>query len=315
LSVLLHIGYHKTATSWLQGHLFKHPESPLRTVGKKKVDAPARQIIRARPLEFDAAAVRALFEPQLRRISDAGLLPVVSNERLSGHPSSGGYDSKEIADRLAAVFPEGRVLIVVREQRSVIHSVYKQYVLAGGPLSFEQFVEAPVDPGDRVPGFDFRFYEYHHLLDHYRDRFGPDSVLVLAYEQFVRDPRGFVRAIGEFAGRQFDDALIEALPYGSMLKRTPSAVVIEATRVGNRVARRSQYNPAPFVDSPWLSGHLRKLARGRALATIVPRGVAGRKDDALRREVAEAVGDRYRESNGITAELSGLDLGGYGWAL
>jgi hypothetical protein len=122
-----------------------------------------------------------------------GLLPVVSNERLSGHPSSGGYDSKEIADRLAAVFPEGKVLIVIREQRSVIQSVYKQYVLAGGPSPFGRFVDAPADPADRVPAFDFRFYEYHHLIRHYQDRFGGGSVRVLAYETFVQDPAEFVR--------------------------------------------------------------------------------------------------------------------------
>jgi hypothetical protein len=314
MSVLIHIGYHKTATSWLQGYLFKHPDSPMRTVGKSKADAPARAIIRTRPLEFDAAAVRALFEPKLQKITDAGLLPVVSNERLSGHPSSGGYDSKEIADRLAAVFPEGRVLIVIREQRSVIQSVYKQYVLAGGPGSFQQFVEVPVDQADRIPGFDFRFYEYHHLLRHYRERFGAESVLVLPFDSFVRDPAAFVKAIGRFAGSPLGDGLIESLPFGSKLKRTPPAVVIEATRWGNRVARRSQYNPAPLVDSPWLSGHLRKLARRRVRA-LVPRRLADRSDDALRRAVAEAVGDRYRESNRVTAELTGLDLGGYGWAV
>src|SRR5262245_6185327 len=120
----------------------------MRALGKSRADAPSREIIRIRPLEFDAAAVRATFEPALRKIRDQGLLPVVSNERLSGHPSSGGYDSKEIADRLAAVFPEGRVLIVIREQHSVIESVYKQYVLAGGPSPFELFVDAPADPAD-----------------------------------------------------------------------------------------------------------------------------------------------------------------------
>lgn len=313
MTVLLHVGYHKTATSWLQEHLFKHPDSPLRTVGKKKVDAPAREIVRARPLEFDAEAARAGFEPRLEQIRAEGKLPVVSNERLSGHPSSGGYDSKEIADRLAAVFPEGKVLVVIREQHAVIQSVYKQYVLAGGPSSFAGFVDGPVDPGDRVPGFDLRFYEYHHLLLHYRDRFGEENVLVLPYEAFVRDGHGFVRTIGEFAGRPLDDALVAALPFGRMLKRTPSATVVEATRWGNRLTRRSQYNPAPLVDSPWLSDRWRAFARGGTFERLVPRRVVDREDGTLTQAIARTVGDRYRESNRITAELAGLDLGGYGW--
>jgi len=314
LSVLLHIGYHKTATSWLQRHLFRHPESPMRALGKSRPEAPSREIVRIRPLEFDPPTVRATFEPALRRIRDRGLLPVVSNERLSGHPSSGGYDSKEIADRLAAVFPEGKVLIVIREQRSVIQSVYKQYVLAGGPSPFGRFVDAPADPADRVPAFDFRFYEYHHLIRHYQDRFGGGSVRVLAYEAFVQDPAEFVRAIGDFAGRPVGDGLIQSLPFGSKLKRTPPATVIGMTRWSNRLTRRTQYNPSPFVDSPWLSEHFRAFAR-RRVKRIVPVRLVERSDDALRRAVVEAVGDRYARSNQITAELTGIDLGGFGWDL
>jgi hypothetical protein len=204
------------------------------------------------------------------------------------------------------------VLIVVREQRSVILSVYKQYVLAGGPSPFERFVEAPADPADRVPTFDFRFYEYHHLIRHYRDRFGAESVCVLPYEAFVQDPAEFVRAIGDFAGHPVGDVLIESLPFGSKLKRTPPAAVIEMTRWSNRLARRTQYNPAPFVDSPWLSDRLRVFVRRRG-KRIVPLQLAERSDDALGRAVTETVGDRYAGSNRITAELTGMDLGGYGW--
>jgi hypothetical protein len=48
---------------------------------------------------------------------------------------------------------------------------------------------------------------------------------------------------------------------------------------------------------------------------IVPVRLVERSDDALRRAVVEAVGDRYARSNQITAELTGIDLGGFGWDL
>jgi hypothetical protein len=90
--------------------------------------------------------------------------------------------------------------------------------------------------------------------------------------------------------------------------------VIQVTRWSNRLARRSQYNPSPFLDAPWLSDSHRSFAR-RRVERLVPPRIAERSDDALRRAVAEAVGDRYRESNRITAELTRLDLAGYGWAV
>ena len=51
-AVILHIGYHKTATSWLQRQVFANPLSPLRTIGKLGHDHPIRQLVRARPLDL-----------------------------------------------------------------------------------------------------------------------------------------------------------------------------------------------------------------------------------------------------------------------
>jgi len=312
MSVLVHIGYHKTASTWLQRHLFKNPEVGFRSIGKSGIDPAAREIVTARALDFDAEASRARFEPLFQAIRDQGRVPVVSNERLSGHPSSGGYDSKEIADRLAEVFPDGKVLMVIREQRSMILSVYKQYVLAGGPCRFPQFVEAPEDPNVRVPWFDYGFYEYDRLIRYYHSRFGPDSVLVLPYEAFVNEPAGFVAAIGSFVDRPLDDATLESMRFREVLHRTPSALAIGLTRWGNRLARRSQYHPAPVVDSPWVVAQVQRITRGHAIKRV-PQSVVGRADGALQRVVDDAVGDRYSRSNRETAELTGLDLAGYGW--
>jgi hypothetical protein len=100
--------------------------------GKAALTHPVHTLVRARPFDFDAATVRSEFEPMLADAEREGLLPIVSFPRLSGHPYSGGYDSRPIADRIAQVFPEARILIVIREQRSTIVSTYKQYVHAGG---------------------------------------------------------------------------------------------------------------------------------------------------------------------------------------
>ena len=79
----------------------------------------------------------------MQRLVDEGLSPVVSFERFSGNPFSGGYDSKEIADRLVRVFPDARVLVIVREQRSMIVSTYKKYVREGGALPPSKFMRPP----------------------------------------------------------------------------------------------------------------------------------------------------------------------------
>jgi hypothetical protein len=312
--VIVHIGYYKTGSSWLQKHFFSgDPRTGLRTIGKVGADHPARRLVRVRPFEFDAATCRAWFEPLLEPVKADGLMPVVSFERLAGHPCSGGYDGKEIAHRLKEVFPEARILIVIREQRSIIVSTYKQYVKGGGPGTLRQFLEPPTSTSMRVPGFDFRHFEYEHLLRHYRSLFGPEIVLTLAFEQFVREPADFVAEIGRFAGLPVSGELLDSLPFEARVNPAFSAAKTEVRRRRNRLVR-SELNPAPLLESRPLK-RLTRFTESTGFEALVPDRLAARKEASLRRAVAEIVGDRYAESNRATAELTGIDLGGYGWTV
>ncbi len=307
--VLLHIGYHKTGSRWLRFLFFSNPQTGFGWTDKTGPDHPVRRLVGARPFEFDPERSRAEFDPLLQRIEDDGLSPVVSFERFSGNPFSGGYDSKEIADRLAAVFPGARVLVVVREQRSMIVSTYKQYVREGGALPVTKFMLPPTSRSMRVPWFDLRHFEYHHLLAYYRGLFGADAVLALTYEQFVADPSSFVEEIARFAGRPLSSEVLASLPFDSKTNPGPPATSIAARRVLNGIGVRSDLNPAPPLASPafWRLG--KRIDR----LTLAPPQTVAREEAKLRRTVEETVGERYVESNRRTAELTGVDLGAYGW--
>ena len=308
---LVHIGYHKTGSRWLRHLFFGNPATGYGWVDKSGEEHPVRRLVRARPLEFDAEASRAEFEPLLAEIVEAGLQPIVSFERLSGNPFSGGYDSKEIADRLAQVFPDARILVVVREQRSMIVSTYKQFVREGGAMSVTKFMQPPTSRSMRIPWFDFRYFEYDHLLGYYRRLFGADRVLALPYEQFRSDPRSFVERLAGFAGRPLTAKQLDALPFDSRENPGPPATAIAARRWLNTLGVRTDLNPAPPLASPafWRIG--KRIDR----LSLAPRRVVTYEEGKLRHLVAERVGDRYVESNRRTAELSGLDLGAYGWMI
>jgi Sulfotransferase family len=311
--VLVHVGYHKTGSSWLQKHFFSRPETGFHYVDKAEDDHPVRQLVRVRPFEFDPHAFRARFEPLLRPGQADGLVPVVSFERLAGHPCSGGYDSKEIANRLAEVFPRARILVVIREQHSMIVSAYKQYVDGGGTCSLRQFLEPPTSPTMRVPGFDFAHFEYDHLLRYYHDLFGPESVLVLAFEQFVLEPAAFVTAIARFAERSVPAGVVDSLPFETRQRPALPATIVSIRRRSNRFVR-SDLNPAPLFE-PGKPKRLERFAKSRMVGALVTERRAARSEAALRRAVAEIVGARYAESNRATAALTGLDLRHYGWTI
>jgi hypothetical protein len=256
--------------------------------------------------------IRARFEPLLHRAEADGLLPVVSFERFSGHPFSGGYDAGEIARRLKDVFPEARVLVVIREQRSMIVSTYKQYVINGGPCSLRRFVKSPSSGSMRVPWFNLAHFEYHHLIRHYRALFGEQAVLTLAYEQFVQDPRAYVAAIAAFAGVPISDELLATLPYHARSNIAPPAAQLAVKRRGNHLAMRSELNPAPLFTSR-LAKRMTRSITSLPIHRLLPKRLAASSEESLRRAAAQLVGDRYRESNRETAELTGIDLDAYGW--
>jgi hypothetical protein len=309
---LIHIGYHKTGTSWLQGNLFRNAEAGFMW-GGKRVDSPVNRLVATHPLDFSVRASRADFKQSLAGTAERGLLPAVSLERLSGHPFSGGYDSKEIACRLADVFPRGRVLVVIREQRSMILSTYKQYVKAGGALPLRHFLEPPVyrNVRARVPQFDFRHFEYHRLIALYRDLFSPQRVLVLPYERLAANPRGFVAAIARFAGTTLEPEVLESLPYDARPNLASPVVAVRAQRIVNRWFVRTDVNPAPLVASPRAAA---LLTRG---VNTAHRAVAQRMSERIERRFRERVqglvGDRYADSNRVSSEMAGIDLGAYGY--
>ena len=129
--LLLHVGYHKTATTWMQKLLFVPKYGFQQIAGHKEVH---ENIVAPHGLRFDPAPMRELIDKGVRSLSNA-LVPVISSEILSGHPFYGGIGSDVYADRLKQVAGDGRILVSVRSQTKVLVSVYMQYLLRGGTMN------------------------------------------------------------------------------------------------------------------------------------------------------------------------------------
>lgn len=300
---LIHIGYHKTGSSWLQKHLFDNLDvgfvSPFSRPDMKAL------LVNPNALDFQREKARALLLPPILGVSKRSMTPVLSEERFSGNPHSGGYDSKEIANRLRSVIPEARVLIVIREQKGMILSTYRQYVLIGGPCSLNAYLHPPSTK--RIPLFDFEHFKYHRLIALYQELFDRSNVLVLPYEMFQQQPDLFVSRITQFA----DARTPRDLSYSSGVNVSLSGLSIALKRHLNRFLVRDSVNPGSLINAHRLNVTIEYTFR--LFDALLPRYFLSSFDRRLRERIAEVVRDRYRESNNESVLLTDLDLGSYGY--
>ena len=225
----------------------------------------------------------------------------------------GAYDSARIARRLADTFPEARVLVVFREQRQMILSSYRQYVSTGGLLSLEDYLRPPRPRYPHPWPFSPLHFEYDRLIALYRELFDEARVLALPYELFRSDPQEFVVRITAFVGIQPPPEAVAALPFSFVENPAWPTTTLGARRRAN-ILLGGRLNPwAPLDAKAGLGGVLRRSLR--TVGSRAPDRVAASATRRLSMTVEAAVGDRYRESNRRTAELTGIDLATFGYAL
>ena len=194
--LLIHIGYHKTGTTWLQNYFFRNPDTGfMMPFEREKV---FENIVFVHPFDFDAELCCSYFNSVLKKHGSFSLYPVLSVERLSGLPHCGDYESRDIANHLVSIFERPKILIVIREQVNMILSIYSQYIKIGGTLSLEQYMSLKRKHLTGQKGPDISRYRYHRLIAYYQELFGKENVLVLPYEQFKHKPQDYVQKITDF---------------------------------------------------------------------------------------------------------------------
>lgn len=194
--LLLHVGYHKTATTWMQQRLFV-PEHGFRQVARH--GEVWKHIVGVHGLLFNPGPMQDAIRRGMAELRD-GEVPVVSSEILSGHPFFGGMSSDVFAHRLKEIAPDARILISVRHQLRMLTSVYMQYLSRGGTVSPETFFGGDPDLG--FYGFRPEHFEYHRLVGLYQSLFGAENVHVIAQESLAEDMDAASMDIARFAGNE-----------------------------------------------------------------------------------------------------------------
>ena len=210
MAVLIHVGLHKTATTFLQqsffpglrGSTFVHATHEL-PANANPIHRFVRELLFRNPVALDVEAHRRAIET----FTDAQPgHTIVSSEALFGWPFENHVNFLSNADLLAQVLPDAKIWLVLRRQDSWLESAYSQVLKQGlstTPHAFSNYRQGEF--GDfnwniyNGPNLDVRDLDWRPYVRHYQRRF-PAGVLVQPFEAFVADAPGFLGRFCEFAG-------------------------------------------------------------------------------------------------------------------
>jgi hypothetical protein len=183
----IHIGYHKTASTWLQKRVFPCvPGLLMCNDNRFGLERPfIDSFIQTDPFRFDKSRFLEFFAKTIERgIGDVSRFSLfgISDENLSGGYLT-GMDSRLLADRLLDTFGTARILIVVRNQLDMLLSFYSAYIVHGGVCAFADMPRDANVNGRRV----LNKLKYSGMIEYYRKLFGANKVTVVFFEALITE--------------------------------------------------------------------------------------------------------------------------------
>ena len=170
MNIVLHVGLHKTGTTFLQKRVFSNMD------------------------------VNLIVHPKDFLLNlDEDKINLISEEKFSGRPHC--IHEKNIryayADSLYHMFPDAKIIVGFRDTASWMNSLWKQYIWRGGCKTKDQFLKS----------FDYSYLDFNSYVDYLKKRF--KDVHVYYFEELLKNPDNVIKEISEFIGVEIHDYKVE----------------------------------------------------------------------------------------------------------
>jgi hypothetical protein len=191
---LIHIGYPKAGSTFLQAWFEKHPElcyKPGGLGGFHNVYEIARPSDRS--YKYYVTSFEGLSTPHESaggvRLDFGGAAPVREDHVKENQAG--------VCAVLKSLYPESRVLIVTRGFKGMIISAYSQSVRMGGRLHPGDMCR---ELGERLQDDAHHYYDYDYMIRLYSEAFGEANLIVMPYELLRDDTDRFLAVLEERLG-------------------------------------------------------------------------------------------------------------------
>lgn len=191
---LIHVGYPKAGSTFLQEWFARHPELRFAPTGLGGFqDVYALSQVSGRSWRYYVTSFEGLSSPY----TGTGGSSFEEGGKRGGLPERIKDAQAEVCGVLKTLYPGSRILVVTRGFRDIALSGYSRYVSAGGVLHLEEMFRYFVD---RLGEDVHDQYDFDYLIGLYAEAFGRERVIVLPYELLRDDQPRFVRVLEERLG-------------------------------------------------------------------------------------------------------------------
>ena len=197
------VGHAKSGTTALYEMLRRHPQIYM-------PDAKEPWFFANDPRSQTSAARSDTFDPGKAFDDYLSLFEAARPDQRIGEASTGYIWSPTAASRIAAARPDARIIVILREPASFLHSLHLQLLQNHNEtkrdLRKAMSLEADRREGRRIPRSSLRpgLLQYSELVHYvaqlrrYHAAFAPEQVLVLIYDDFRADNEDTVRKVLRF---------------------------------------------------------------------------------------------------------------------
>lgn len=187
--ILIHVGYPKAANSYIKRKYFSK-FSKFVVIPRKKY---LKEILKK---NGNVELIRQLLPKCVNNENDGSPI-IISNEIFAGKDFWSIDGATDTADNLYKAFPDAKILILLREQRSYIESAYKYAINNGGYLlEIDKFSSLNKEQ-------IIKKLQYSEFIKLYVNLFGKDNVCVLPYEMLKNNENEFRHKLTGFTGFEY----------------------------------------------------------------------------------------------------------------
>jgi hypothetical protein len=182
--IILHVGMHKTGTTFLQWNVFHF------------VDANYLWHVFYKSwlkdlLNLDKKVNYDKIKNKLPSILKNDKINILSEENIYTYQFTKKDDRFVLLDRIKKVFPEAKIIFGTRKKEENLVSWYVEYVAVGGILDFQGFLDKHMNQ---------KKLDYEPYINKLNEYYGKENVFVYTLDELRKDQDALIKKICKFMG-------------------------------------------------------------------------------------------------------------------